>query len=317
MVTTDSWETGPRTCLRVTESRQTEKERQQQRHVTSTRSLGTARLTRSTHVRFRDTRRGDKGLRPDSRGASVLQQTPRNGCVGASREHPGVSQATARRREAAHRRHAHTPEQARRPRPLREPRPPPPPVERARGPGTPPAPPRGALTCAEGSSASPWDRRLSPPRAAAPAGGASAPASLESPITSLQGRRGVAAPEEPRQTPETSDAAARARDAPHAALPVPDRKQFRWRVPISRALSQGPGPAPPWRPPSRRVQALQCACASQSLFRRPRLAGSRSPAPPLPSCSSLLASSSWDLGSARRGCCRGARCAGGETPLAV
>lgn len=47
----------------------------------------------------------------------------------------------------------------------------------------------------------------------APAGGASAPASLESPITSVQGRRGAAAAEEPRQTAGTSDADARARDA--------------------------------------------------------------------------------------------------------
>ena len=61
--------------------------------------------------------------------------------------------------------------------------------------------PHGRLTCAEGSSDSPWDRRLSPPRAAAPAGGASAPASLESAITSFQGRPGEARPEEPRQIP--------------------------------------------------------------------------------------------------------------------
>lgn len=47
------------------------------------------------------------------------------------------------------------------------------------------APP--TLTCAEGSSESVWDRRLSPPRAAVPEGEASAPASLGSPIVSDSG----------------------------------------------------------------------------------------------------------------------------------
>lgn len=75
-------------------------------------------------------------------------------------------------------------------------------------PRSPAAAPRGGRTCAEGSSDSAWDRRLSPPRAVAPAGGASAPASLESPITSVQGRRGAAGPEQPPQEPGPSDAAA-------------------------------------------------------------------------------------------------------------
>lgn len=49
--------------------------------------------------------------------------------------------------------------------------------------------PRRRLTCAEGSSDSAWDRRLSPPRVAALGGEASAPASLGSPIISVPGRQ--------------------------------------------------------------------------------------------------------------------------------
>lgn len=92
------------------------------------------------------------------------------------------------------------------------------------------APPM-TLTCAEGSSDSVWDRRLSPPRVAAPDGEASAPASLGSPIISDPGeetrraRPGVGdrnAGPEPQENLRARDS-----DALRLALPAADGKGSR------------------------------------------------------------------------------------------
>lgn len=92
------------------------------------------------------------------------------------------------------------------------------------------APPM-TLTCAEGSSDSVWDRRLSPPRAAAPDGEASAPASLGSPIISDPGeatRRARPGVGDRNAGPESQEnLRARDSDALRLALPAADGKGSR------------------------------------------------------------------------------------------
>lgn len=91
--------------------------------------------------------------------------------------------------------------------------------------------PRRRLTCAEGSSDSAWDRRLSPPRVAAPGGEASAPASLGSPIISVPGettRRASPGVGYRNAGPETQEKRrARDSDVQQFALPATDRKGSR------------------------------------------------------------------------------------------
>lgn len=174
-------------------------------------------------------------------------------------------------------------------------------------PRSPAVTPRG-LTCAEGSSASPGDRRLSPPRAAAPAGGASAPASLESPITSGRRGRGEAGPETPRHGPGPTYAAAlqrrrqkRPKDAPETPL-APHFRPLTGRnncgTPKSRELcARGPAPLSPGAATFAAGPGL-VRLRRQSLLGRPLLAVSDFYAPPLAHGWSLLANT---LGPGARG----------------
>lgn len=110
--------------------------------------------------------------------------------------------------------------------------------------GRAPPPP---LTCAGGSSESVWDWRLSPPRAAAPEGEASAPASLGSPIISDPGeatRRASPGVGNRNAGPESQEnLRARDSDAQRLALPAAGRKGSRERDQISRDLPKGPTPS--------------------------------------------------------------------------
>lgn len=127
------------------------------------------------------------------------------------------------------------------------------------GPQTPKSPvgraPPMTLTCAEGSSESVWDRRLSPPRAAAPEGEASAPASLGSPIISDPGEasRGASPRVGDRNAGPESQENLRARDsdAQRLRLPAADRKGSKVARSTLARFTKGPALPPAVAPPSR------------------------------------------------------------------
>lgn len=154
------------------------------------------------------------GAECEARGVAHCKQTPAHPTTGTS----GDSFCTRGAKEAWKK----VPE-APRP-PLPGPQTPQTPAGRA----PPPPPP---LTCAEGSSESAWDRRLSPPRAAAPEGEASAPASLGSPIISDPGeatRRASPGVGDRNAGPESQEnLRASDSDAQRLALPAAARKGSR------------------------------------------------------------------------------------------